>query len=105
MEELFPRIVNSKESTRSAMSITNLTVPSQCLVHRILYYCLARPILTDYEYDMLERDALREVEDDPSHLLHRPGSDREATYPESLVDVAYEEAYPILRTLKIRKNE
>jgi hypothetical protein len=73
-----------------------LSKPDQCLVHRLLYYCLVMPLLTDYEYDMLERDGITELGDDQVHLLNFPGSDREDDYPDELVELAYLVAFPEL---------
>lgn len=85
--------VNLDEPTARVVLAT-LPVQDQCLVHRVLYYCLARPILTDHEYDMLEREATLAAP--PSHLIQRPGSDTESTYPPHLVQLAYRLAFPEL---------
>jgi hypothetical protein len=72
-----------------------LPVEDQCLVHRVLYYIFARPIIDDREYDMLERDAtMKAVE---GHLIHKPGSDREETYPANLLELAYRIHNPVLQ--------
>lgn len=69
----------------------------QCLVHRYLYYVLASPLLTDRDYDMLERDgtqALDDLEENLStcvvnpHPLMRPGSDIGSTYSQETADLA-----------------
>lgn len=57
----------------------------QCLVHRLLYYVHSRPVLTDHEYDMLERRACQELELlCMAHPLDLPGSDLESSYPAPL---------------------
>ncbi len=53
-----------------------------CLAHRYLYYVRATPVISDYEYDQLEKRVLEEVDEDS--LLRRPGSDLEGDYPLSV---------------------
>lgn len=72
-----------------------LPVEDQCLVHRVLYYVFARPVISDHEYDMLERDATMQAPED--HLIQRPGSDREETYPAKVVELAYRIHNPLLQ--------
>lgn len=56
---------------------------------RYCYYVLARPNMTDEEYDRLE-DGLRQFEEKMPDLKHPlsptqvPGSDREDSYPQSV---------------------
>lgn len=59
--------------------IRSLTPADQCLVHRYLYYVIARPVISDREYDDLERIARQTAL--PDHAIHRPGSDNPASYP------------------------
>lgn len=66
--------------------IDDLPIWDQCLVHRVLYYCYGAPVLTDREYDMLERDATLVAP--KGHLLEKPGSDREETYDWSIINIA-----------------
>ena len=40
-------------------------IESLIMAHRYLYYVETSPIISDYEYDMLERRALREYPDSP----------------------------------------
>lgn len=63
--------------------LKQLGTPEQCLVHRLLYYVHTAPILTDREYDMLERDAINQLEAQgvENHLMLLPGSDRAQDYP------------------------
>lgn len=49
-----------------------------CLAHRYLYYVRATPVISDYEYDQLERRALEEAAEDSP--LRQPGSDLEGDY-------------------------
>ena len=59
-----------------------LPLEDQCLVHRILYYVDSNPMITDREYDMLERDATRQAAD--NHPIQKPGSDLPESYPTPL---------------------
>ncbi len=61
-------------------------VEKRALAHRYLYYVLCTPVISDYEYDMLERRALREVEEDSK--LRSPGSDLPASYPDEVIELA-----------------
>jgi NAD-dependent DNA ligase len=63
-----------------------LKIEDQCLVHRYLYYVKGRPIISDYEYDMLERKAVQTAPED--HLIHSAGSDLESSYPQNIIDIA-----------------
>lgn len=55
----------------------------EILVHRYLYYVEAQPIISDYEYDMLEREALPFLpEDSPVHLV---GSCLPSSYPKEVI--------------------
>lgn len=63
-----------------------LSIEDQCLVHRYLYYVKARPIISDYEYDMLERKAVLTAPKD--HPIHSSGSDLEDSYPQNIKDIA-----------------
>jgi hypothetical protein len=47
--------------------------------HQYLYYVLARPVLTDYEYDRFCRDA---------GLFGGGGSDRASDYSEHVIKIA-----------------
>lgn len=77
---------------------SDLSLPDKCLVHRYLYYVLGDPIVSDRDYDMMERDAVAELEanvslpdpdmDDLDHPLLRPGSDRPTDYPQRIRDLA-----------------
>jgi len=61
------------------------------LVHRYRYYVLNAPTLSDYEYDLLERAALKTV-GEGSPLL-KPGSDRHEDYPARVVEDATKNSY------------
>lgn len=69
------------------MTLDELPVEDQCLVHRYLYYVMARPVLTDWEYSKLEVLAfIGEFSDD--HPLWKPGSDRAEDYPAHIIEIA-----------------
>lgn len=54
------------------------------LEHRYRYYILCMPIISDYEYDMLEREYLKTAPEDS--LLRLPGSDLIESYPKHIVN-------------------
>lgn len=57
------------------------------LMHRMLYYVFAAPIISDAAYDQMEDDLRAMEQADPRLIDHRysptqrPGSDRAADYP------------------------
>lgn len=61
------------------------------LAHRYLYYVISAPIISDAEYDRLERE-LRAFETRHPELLHPksptqcPGSERHDDYPRSVIN-------------------
>lgn len=52
------------------------------LAHRYLYYVEAQPVISDYEYDVLERKA-REIAE-PSSKVRQVGSSLPSDYPEEV---------------------
>lgn len=62
------------------------TLEQLCMAHRYLYYVWGKPVISDHEYDALERRALKRV--GPSSPLHRVGSDREQDYSDAVKAVA-----------------
>lgn len=55
----------------------------EVLVHRYLYYVEAQPIISDFEYDQLEREA-RAVLPETSPV-HKVGSCLPSSYPEAVI--------------------
>lgn len=49
------------------------------LAHRYLYYVKSEPVISDQEFDELEKLALSVAP--TNSLLHNPGSDRHEDYP------------------------
>lgn len=66
--------------------LKKLSLEDQCMVHRYLYYVRSNPVISDYEYDMLEKKALKSAPD--NHPLHFAGSDVSSHYSKKIVDVA-----------------
>lgn len=56
------------------------------LVHRFLYYVAGTPVLSDYDYDMLERKAVALLP--VTHPVHKPGSDNRLDYPARIIEQA-----------------
>lgn len=71
-------------------NIQKLSLEDQCLVHRVLYYVFAQPVISDRDYDMMERAAVHSLEDQgiENHPLLKPGSDQLNTYPNDIVEIA-----------------
>lgn len=64
-----------------------MTISERVQAHRYLYFVLVRPVIPDFDYDRMNADAKKRLpESDP---IHRPGSDREADYPDSIKAFAY----------------
>lgn len=51
-----------------------------CLAHRYLYYVLSKSILSDVEYDLLEKRCLAHPDLATDSPLREPGSDLASTY-------------------------
>ncbi len=63
-----------------------MTTPElTCLAHRYLYYVLARPVISDYEYDMLERSLPED-----SVVWQSVGADCANAYPQEAIELAKE---------------
>lgn len=59
----------------------SLKLANECMMHRYLYYVVNRPILTDIEYDFLEKEAIIDLEiKHPNHPIFKPGSSKEIDY-------------------------
>lgn len=54
------------------------------LEHRYRYYVLCIPIISDYEYDMMEKEYLKTAP--KNSLMRLPGSDLEESYPQHIID-------------------
>jgi len=68
------------------LSMEELSIEDQCLVHRYLYYVKSRPIISDREYDMLEKKAILTAPED--HGIRLAGSDMETSYSQNIKDIA-----------------
>lgn len=72
----------------------------ECIVNRILYYVFSRPVVPDYDYDMMEKELERlceEYTDEATDTLYFAicptvvcGSDMEDSYPPELIQEAKE---------------
>ena len=58
----------------------------EVLVHRYLYYVEANPIVSDYEYDQIEREARSILPED--NIVHKVGSSLPSSYPKDVVQDA-----------------
>ena len=62
-------------------------------LHRIIYYCLSYNLISDYEYDELEKQ-LKDLSEelyllnDSNNPLNKVGSSRISDYEKDLVDLA-----------------
>jgi len=50
----------------------------EVLVHRFLYYVLAEPVVSDFEYDVIEREARAVLP--PESVVHKVGSSLTSSY-------------------------
>ncbi len=64
-----------------------MKIEDLCLAHRFLYYVLNQPVISDFEYDKLEKQALLVADED--HAIKEPGSDLEDSYSEEIKEIAY----------------
>lgn len=55
-----------------------LQIEKNIMAHRYLYYVKNQPVISDYEYDMLEKEAIKNVGSDSP--IKSPGSDLESSY-------------------------
>jgi NAD-dependent DNA ligase len=70
----------------------------ECIINRILYYVFSRPVISDYDYDMMEKELSRLCDKFPDEATEAPyfaicptvccGSDLEDHYPPELVSDA-----------------
>jgi NAD-dependent DNA ligase len=68
------------------MTYDELPIEDKCMVHRYLYYVKNNPIISDQEYDQLERKAVETA--DENHPIHRCGSDMEKSYSDEIKLIA-----------------
>lgn len=68
------------------MKYDDLSKADQCMVHRYLYYVLNSPIISDQEYDRMERDATEFLDD--NHPLFKCGSDIDSSYDDEIKEIA-----------------
>lgn len=81
--DLYSNLINEElaEMNEACMELDGLE--HEVLVHRYLYYVEAQPILSDFSYDQLEREA-RAVLPETSPV-HGVGSSLPSSYPESVI--------------------
>lgn len=65
-----------------------LSIADKCLVHRYLYYVKCTPVISDFEYDILERQALNKAPMD--HDIHEVGSSLDSSYSFEIKEAAEE---------------
>lgn len=70
----------------ATMTIKDLKIEDQCMVHRYLYYVVGTPMISDYDYDMLEKIAVLNAP--KNHPIHSTGSDLESSYKKNIIDIA-----------------
>lgn len=56
----------------------------EVLEHRFLYYVKGRPVLSDWDYDILEKKYLKMFPN--SSVLNSVGSDSASSYPKEIVE-------------------
>lgn len=81
--------LKSDEFKQDIQKIINKNkLANECMAHRYLYYVLCEPIITDMEYDILEKKALLTC--DETHPLRKPGSDLRSSYNKEFIEQANE---------------
>jgi NAD-dependent DNA ligase len=66
--------------------MTPAQLEREVLVHRYLYYVEAAPILSDFVYDQIEREARAVLPED--NVVHKVGSCLPSSYPQDIIDEA-----------------
>ena len=56
------------------------------MAHRYLYYVLCEPVISDWKYDFLEKDALSTCSED--HPLRKTGSSLRSSYSAEIIHLA-----------------
>jgi len=72
------------------MTYKQLSIADKCLVHRYLYYVKAEPVISDFEYDVMERQALNHKKTAPDHDIREVGSSLESSYTFEIREAADE---------------
>lgn len=75
-------------------------IEAEVLAHRYLYYVKATQVISDTEYDFLERYA-EKILPENSVVITKVGSDREESYS----DLVKDRANILLEIFKNKKNE
>lgn len=65
-----------------------ISLPDKCLVHRYLYYVENEPIISDMEYDIMEKEARRVAPE--NHPINKPGSSLKSSYSDYIIKLAEE---------------
>lgn len=63
--------------------MTDAELSLAVMTHRYRYYVLAKPTISDQEYDALEREAVERLP--AGHPVHQCGSDRAQDYEPEVV--------------------
>jgi NAD-dependent DNA ligase len=61
----------------------------ELMAHRYLYYILAEPVITDYQYDMREKAFRDKIGEDSKSPIMLPGSSLESSYTAEEVTTAF----------------
>lgn len=65
-----------------------MNIETEVMAHRYLYYVKAAPVISDFEYDQLEKKAVAELPaTSPVHLV---GSSRKESYTQEQINRANE---------------
>lgn len=64
-----------------------MTLEDLIMVHRFLYYVENSPVISDYEYDILQRQA--DIFCDKDSPIHKVGSDLPSSYTDNQKQLAY----------------
>ena len=77
-----------KQDVKDIRNKSNSKLADLCMIHRYLYYVLCEPIISDVEYDLMEKKALLTCAE--THPIRKPGSDLKSSYSSEIVRQANE---------------
>ena len=63
-----------------------MNIEDKILFHRYRYYIMCDPLISDFEYDMLDKEAVAILP--PDSVVNQPGSDLKSSYPAHIAEMA-----------------
>ena len=72
-----------------------LEIEKIVMAHRYLYYVTCEPVLSDYDYDLLENQALKVAKSNSP--INNPGSSLDSSYSQEIKDLAMNLSNPAVK--------